>query len=606
MTATLVNIQRPARAPRAQLTFTIDGRAVTVDEGTTILAACRSIGIEIPTLCFLETLKPANVCRLCVVEVEGARVLAPSCSRAAEAGMVVHTRSPRVVHARRMVLELLASSVDLSTTPGMAELLAEYGCHPARYGPPKPQSAAGERDAALAGHHAPPDPDYAATVSQPLKVDNDLYVRDYSKCVLCYKCVSACGTDHQNSFAIAVAGRGFNARISTELAVPLPDSACVYCGNCIAVCPTGALMAKPEFDLRAAGAWRPEEQTATDTICPYCGVGCTLRLHVQDNVIVKATSPLEHGVTLGNLCVKGRFGWQFVQPSARVPLPAVAPRAVDIRPLGVDPGLGYGRPHAPRAIVRLDGGLSQGTHAEVAEEVPVAFIYGGRSHAVMMCTPLDFEDLAVGFTMSEGIVDRAADIHDVTVARHSRGVELTILVPSSAHERLAERTRTMSGRTGCGLCGVEAIEEAVRDIPPVQSDLRVSSDALWRAAAAIGALQVVNSATSAVHAAAWVTADGEIVVVREDVGRHNALDKVLGALWRSGTDASTGFLLLTSRLSYELVQKAAVAGVPVIAAISRPTGLAVRLAEGAGITLAGLVRGETANVYSHPHRLFTR
>ena len=146
-----------------------------------------------------------------------------------------------------------------------------------------------------------------------MKIDNDLYVRDYAKCVLCYKCVEACGPDHQNTFAIAVAGRGFDAHISTEFAVPLPESACVYCGNCIAVCPTGALMAKTEFDLRAGGRVGRVAQTATDTICPYCGVGCTLRLHVQDGEIVKATSPLDNAITLGNLCIKGRFGWRFVQ-----------------------------------------------------------------------------------------------------------------------------------------------------------------------------------------------------------------------------------------------------------------------------------------------------
>jgi predicted molibdopterin-dependent oxidoreductase YjgC len=227
--------------------------------------------------------------------------------------MVVHTASPRVRHSRRLVLELLASSVDLSTTPGMAELLAEYGCDVERYGPPAPPQPAGARDAAVAGHHEPPDPRVRATVAQPPIVDNDLYVRDYAKCVLCYKCVEACGADHQNSFAIAVAGRGFDARISTELAVPLPGSACVYCGNCIAVCPTGALVTRAEFDMRAAGMWDEARQTTTDTICPYCGVGCTLTLHVQDDAIVKATSPLDNGITLGNLCIKGRFGWRFVQ-----------------------------------------------------------------------------------------------------------------------------------------------------------------------------------------------------------------------------------------------------------------------------------------------------
>jgi NADP-reducing hydrogenase subunit HndD len=130
--------------------------------------------------------------------------------------------------------------------------------------------------------------------------------------VLCYKCVEACGADHQNTFAIAVAGRGFDAHIATELDVPLPDSACVYCGNCIQVCPTGALMPKPEFELRLAGEWRPQTQTVTDTICPYCGVGCTLSVHVQDQRIVKVMSPLDNDVTLGNLCVKGRFGWEYV------------------------------------------------------------------------------------------------------------------------------------------------------------------------------------------------------------------------------------------------------------------------------------------------------
>ncbi len=158
--------------------------------------------------------------------------------------------------------------------------------------------------------------DGAATVSQPVKIDNDLYVRDYSRCILCYKCVEACGEDAQNTFAIAVAGRGFDARISTELNLPLTDSACVFCGNCIGVCPTGALMFKSEYEMRTLGSWNEASQTQVDTICPYCGVGCCLTLHVQDNRIVKATSPLDHSVTSGSLCIKGRFGWQFVQNRA--------------------------------------------------------------------------------------------------------------------------------------------------------------------------------------------------------------------------------------------------------------------------------------------------
>ncbi len=277
----------PPRTPRAEVTLSVDGRAVSVPEGSTLLDACRAVGKDVPTLCYLETLTPVNVCRICVVEVEGARVLAPACSRQAEPGMKVQTNSERVRVSRKVVLELLASSVDLSTADELRPLLAEYGADPSRFGPG------------------------AATVAQPVKIDNDLYVRDYAKCVLCYKCVEACGTDAQNTFAIAVAGRGFHAHISTEFDVPLPESACVYCGNCIAVCPTGALMATPEFELRAAGQWEPERQQVTDTICPYCGVGCTLTAHVQDERIVKVTSPFENATTQGNLCVKGRFGFEY-------------------------------------------------------------------------------------------------------------------------------------------------------------------------------------------------------------------------------------------------------------------------------------------------------
>ncbi|HET7240241.1 MAG TPA: 4Fe-4S dicluster domain-containing protein, partial [Gemmatimonadales bacterium] len=185
--------------------------------------------------------------------------------------------------------------------------------HPERFGPPAAPAEAGERDAVRAGHYEPAEVGETSTVAQPVKIDNELYVRDYSRCILCYKCVEACGVDAQNTFAIAVAGRGFDARISTEQAVPLPDSACVYCGNCIGVCPTGALMFKSEHDMRAAGSWDEDAQTVTNTICPYCGVGCELEVHVQDNEIVKVTSPLDHEVTRGNLCIKGRFGWRYVQ-----------------------------------------------------------------------------------------------------------------------------------------------------------------------------------------------------------------------------------------------------------------------------------------------------
>ncbi len=300
--------ERPVR----QLEITVDGRTVRVAEGATLLDACRKQGIDTPTLCFLENLTPVNVCRVCVVEVEGSRALVPACSRAAEPGMNVQTDSERVRLSRRLVLEFLASSVDLSTAPTAQEYLRRYDARPERYGTPAPAANAGKRDAAVPGHHHEPEGG-AATVAQPVKVDNELYVRDYSKCILCYKCVEACGEDAQNTFAIAVAGRGFDARISTEFASPLPDSACVYCGNCIGVCPTGALMFKSEHDMRAAGTWDEARQTRTTTVCAYCGVGCNLELHVQDNRIVKVTSPFDHDVTNGHLCIKGRFGWQFVQ-----------------------------------------------------------------------------------------------------------------------------------------------------------------------------------------------------------------------------------------------------------------------------------------------------
>jgi len=302
---------------RRLVDVTINGKTLQAPEGTTILQACRTEGIDTPTLCYLETLTPVNVCRICVVEVEGSRVLAPACSRKVEPGMVVQTDSPRVQHSRKLVLEMLASSVDLSLVSGeLKGFMDRYGVDAERFGPPAPPAEVGERDATHAGHHHPLPPGPVATVAQPVKLDNELYVRDYSKCVLCYKCVEACGNDAQHTFAIAVAGRGFDARISTEFATPLPESACVYCGNCIGVCPTGALMFKSEHDMRAAGTWDEARQTVTPTICPYCGVGCTLALHVQDNSIVKVTSPQDHDVTSGHLCIKGRFGWQFVQKRA--------------------------------------------------------------------------------------------------------------------------------------------------------------------------------------------------------------------------------------------------------------------------------------------------
>ena len=294
------------------IALVIDGAEVVVDQGATLLDACRSIAKDQPTLCYLETLAPVNVCRVCVVEVEGSRTLVPSCSRKAEPGMVVQTDSERVRHSRRVVFEMLASSVNLTLVDQPTrEWMESYGVDSSRFGAPTPPTS--DRDHRHAGHHGAVVGDAAETVHQPVKVDNNLYVRDYSRCILCYKCVEACGDDAQNTFAIAVAGRGFDARISTEFDVTLPEGACVFCGNCIGVCPTGALMFRSEHELRQADLWDEERQSVTRTVCSFCGVGCNLDLHVQDNRIVKVTSPQDHSVTEGHLCIKGRFGYEYVQ-----------------------------------------------------------------------------------------------------------------------------------------------------------------------------------------------------------------------------------------------------------------------------------------------------
>ena len=293
----------------SELSLSIDGRRVTVDEGTSILEACRAIEIDTPTLCYTETLDPAYACRACVVEV-GPGPLIPACAREAEEGMDVSTASARVETSRRMVFELLGSATTLDRADdAIKRWAAELEADPSRFGSAASPS---ERAAPHPGHHPSETVGTAATVGEPTKIEDDLYVRDYSACILCFRCVDACGEQHQNTFAISAAGRGFGAHISTEFDAALPDSACVYCGNCITVCPTGALVGKIQWDLRATGDWEPSRQETKRSICGYCGVGCNLDITTQDGRIVEVASPTDHDVTLGNLCIKGRFGWQFV------------------------------------------------------------------------------------------------------------------------------------------------------------------------------------------------------------------------------------------------------------------------------------------------------
>lgn len=267
------------------------------------------------------------------------------------------------------------------------------------------------------------------------------------------------------------------------------------------------------------------------------------------------------------------------------------------------PGLGYAASVSKHGLTRLTENGSDSDAASIAEEIPVALVYNGEPFVVVMASPANLEDLATGFSITEGVVERRDDLQSVQIVRHSRGIELQIVVPPDAAERLQLRRRSISARTGCGVCGIESIDEVLRIPRRVSRGNPVSRDALWRAAGELEQQQPVNLETRAVHAAGFATADGALVVVREDVGRHNALDKVIGALASAGRDPASGFLIVTSRASYELVQKAAVAGAPVLAAISRPTSLAIQLADQANITLIGLLRGRSANVYSHAARI---
>ncbi|HEY0686745.1 MAG TPA: formate dehydrogenase accessory sulfurtransferase FdhD [Steroidobacter sp.] len=241
---------------------------------------------------------------------------------------------------------------------------------------------------------------------------------------------------------------------------------------------------------------------------------------------------------------------------------------------------------------------------QVAEEVPVALTFHGVPHVVMLATPANLEDLAVGFTLSEMIVDSPSEIQSVEAGTREDGaLEVRISIAAAKFSELLRRQRNLTGRTGCGLCGAQTVEDAIRQPAPVHGDLRVDAKSLHAALMDLRERQQINLRTGSVHAAAWVLPDSGIQLVREDVGRHNALDKVIGAVTRAGGDFKSGYFVVTSRASYEMVQKAVTVGGTLLAAVSAPTAFAVRMAEAAGLTLIGFAREHQHVVYAHPSRL---
>jgi FdhD protein len=245
-------------------------------------------------------------------------------------------------------------------------------------------------------------------------------------------------------------------------------------------------------------------------------------------------------------------------------------------------------------VERIDG---------IAEETAVALVYNGQPHAVMMATPLDLEDFALGFSLSEGIIDNATELLDVQVITLEQGMQLSLRIPPQRHEALMQRPRGIEGRSGCGVCGTRHIADVLRAPRHAAAGFVVDPVALRRALSELRERQPLNAATGAVHAAAWATPDGALQLLREDVGRHNALDKLIGALARENLQASRGFAVLTSRASYEMVLKSASAGIPLVVAISAPTSLAIDLADEAGITLVGFARDDRCTVYTRPARV---
>ncbi|HSI42657.1 MAG TPA: formate dehydrogenase accessory sulfurtransferase FdhD [Xanthobacteraceae bacterium] len=258
-----------------------------------------------------------------------------------------------------------------------------------------------------------------------------------------------------------------------------------------------------------------------------------------------------------------------------------------------------------RRVARLACAGAQATPGEraIPEETAVALVHNGSTYAVMMATPADLEDFGVGFSLTEGVIDSPAEIESLEVLEHEDGVEVRLWLDDSRARQVADRRRRIAGPTGCGLCGVESLEAAVKPARAVLPGRSFTSADIARAMAALAPAQALNRETRAVHAAAFWEPQAGLVAVREDVGRHNALDKLIGHLARTGRDPAGGLVLLTSRVSIEMVQKTAMLGAPVLVAVSAPTALAVRTAQAAGITLAAIARDDGFEVFTHPHRI---
>lgn len=259
--------------------------------------------------------------------------------------------------------------------------------------------------------------------------------------------------------------------------------------------------------------------------------------------------------------------------------------------------------YVEKKVTRWQGITPSQRVDRIAEEVPVAFEYNGIAHTVMLATPADLADFALGFSLSEGIVAHRKEVFDLEILESAEGVTLQLEVASEAFLRLKERRRSLAGRTGCGLCGAESLSQVMRDLPPVNSPAKISPATLYAGMQKLPAQQILQQATGATHAACWVGGAGEISHVREDIGRHNALDKTLGALAKSGFDAQSGAILLTSRASFEMVQKSAAMGVGVVVAVSAPTAAAIHLAERLNVTLVGFLRGQQCVRYTGNHLL---